>query len=111
MFEPGKLFTLQFSIKDHYGTPARGGKLATIEILFDGDYFEDGEDELTFEREPDDMGVITLKIVPPNSAASFQLQVSDLNYAYVVKFVIFLVNFRLSMKVQSLKRKYMRLSH
>ncbi|KAL1399605.1 hypothetical protein pipiens_008079 [Culex pipiens pipiens] len=36
MFEPGKLFTLQFAIKDHYGTPARGGKVRpNKEVVFE----------------------------------------------------------------------------
>lgn len=75
MFEPGKLFTLLIMIKDHYGIPARGGKLAAIDIIYDGDELEDGTDELSFEREPDEMGVIALKIVPPASAISFFLEV------------------------------------
>lgn len=76
LFSPGSQFSLQLFVRDHNGVPATDGKSAAISIVYDGD--DSGEDsyEISLVQETDSKGVITVDLVPPRTAISFQMEVS-----------------------------------
>lgn len=75
LFSPGSQFSLQLIVQDHNGFPASDGRPATIKILYDGD--DSGEDsyEISLVQETDSKGIITVDLVPPRTAISFQMEV------------------------------------
>lgn len=81
LFSPGSLYSLQLIVQDHNGVPALDGRSATINIVYDGN--DSGEDsyEISLVQETDSKGVITVDLVPPRTAVSFQMEV---NYDSVV---------------------------
>lgn len=76
LFSPGSLFSLQLIVQDHNGIPASDGQSATIKIIYDGD--ESGEEsyEISLLKETDSKGIITVDIVPPRTAISFQMEIT-----------------------------------
>lgn len=81
LFSPGSLYSLQLVVQDHNGIPAPEERPATISIIYDGN--DSGEDsyELSLTQKTDSKGVITVNLVPPRTAISFQMEV---NYDSVV---------------------------
>ncbi|KAL9707304.1 hypothetical protein quinque_010822 [Culex quinquefasciatus] len=76
LFSPGSLFSLQLIVQDHNGIPASDGQSATIKIIYDGDESSEESYEISLVKETDSKGVITVDIVPPRTAISFQMEIT-----------------------------------